>query len=133
MVARPCCTVARDLANEPITLEDLAAEFNVSRRRVRKIEVRAFEKVRRAPKNRVAETRAPAAAARVRSSAESTSRLYRAGAEMLLERADLPEDRKLLTTRSATSAENEPISATDNTSFDACNSARYLATSQRAN
>jgi RNA polymerase sigma-32 factor len=36
---------ARRLADDPITLEDLAAEFGVSRERVRQIEVRAFEKV----------------------------------------------------------------------------------------
>jgi len=52
---------ARQLADEPMTLEELAAEFNVSRERVRQIEVRAFEKVRKAAKNRVAETQAPAA------------------------------------------------------------------------
>ena len=52
---------ARHLADVPITLEDLAVEFNVSRERVRQIEVRAFEKVRKAAKNRVAETQAPAA------------------------------------------------------------------------
>ena len=45
---------ARRLADDPITLEDLAAEFDVSRERVRQIEVRAFEKVQRAVKNRVA-------------------------------------------------------------------------------
>jgi len=45
---------ARRLADDPITLEDLAAEFGVSRERVRQIEVRAFEKVQRAVKNRVA-------------------------------------------------------------------------------
>jgi len=55
---------ARRLADDPITLEDLAAEFGVSRERVRQIEVRAFGKVQRAVKNRVAamETR-PAAPA----------------------------------------------------------------------
>src|SRR5437588_402520 len=55
---------ARRLADDPITLEDLAAEFGVSRERVRQIEVRAFEKVQRAVKNRVAamETRPSAAA-----------------------------------------------------------------------
>jgi RNA polymerase sigma-32 factor len=58
---------ARRLADDPITLEELASEFGVSRERVRQIEVRAFEKVQRAVKNRVAamETRptsAPAAA-----------------------------------------------------------------------
>ena len=52
---------ARHLAEEPMTLEDLAAEFNVSRERVRQIETRAFEKVRKAAKNRVAETQTPAA------------------------------------------------------------------------
>jgi RNA polymerase sigma-32 factor len=45
---------ARRLADDPITLEDLAAEFGVSRERVRQIEVRAFQKVQRAVKNRVA-------------------------------------------------------------------------------
>jgi RNA polymerase sigma-32 factor len=55
---------ARHLADEPTTLEDLAAEFNVSRERVRQIEMRAFEKVRKAAKNRVAETQMPAAYAK---------------------------------------------------------------------
>jgi RNA polymerase sigma-32 factor len=36
---------ARRLAEEPATLEELSAEFNISRERVRQIEVRAFEKV----------------------------------------------------------------------------------------
>jgi RNA polymerase sigma-32 factor len=56
---------ARRLADDPITLEDLAAEFGVSRERVRQIEVRAFEKVQRAVKNKVAamETRPAAVAA----------------------------------------------------------------------
>jgi RNA polymerase sigma-32 factor len=56
---------ARRLADDPITLEDLAAEFGVSRERVRQIEVRAFEKVQRAVKSRVAamETRPTAPAA----------------------------------------------------------------------
>ncbi len=50
---------ARRLADEPVTLEDLAAEFGVSRERVRQIEVRAFEKVQKAVKNRVAAMEAP--------------------------------------------------------------------------
>ena len=52
---------ARRLADDQITLADLASEFRVSRERVRQIEVRAFEKVQRAVKNRVAaiETWAP--------------------------------------------------------------------------
>jgi len=45
---------ARRLADDPITLEDLAAEFGVSRERVRQIEVRAFEKVQKSVKNGVA-------------------------------------------------------------------------------
>jgi RNA polymerase sigma-32 factor len=53
---------ARHLADQPITLEELAVEFNVSRERVRQIEMRAFEKVRKAARNRVAETQMPAAA-----------------------------------------------------------------------
>jgi RNA polymerase sigma-32 factor len=39
---------ARRLADDPITLEDLAVEFGISRERVRQIEVRAFQKVQRA-------------------------------------------------------------------------------------
>jgi RNA polymerase sigma-32 factor len=54
---------ARRLADEPITLEDLAAEFGVSRERVRQIEVRAFEKVQKAVKSRVAAMEMPAALA----------------------------------------------------------------------
>ena len=54
---------ARRLAEDPVTLEDLAAEFNVSRERVRQIEVRAFEKIQKAVKNRVAAMETPAAAA----------------------------------------------------------------------
>jgi RNA polymerase sigma-32 factor len=50
---------ARRLADEPITLEDLAAEFGVSRERVRQIEVRAFEKVQKAVKTRIAAMEAP--------------------------------------------------------------------------
>ena len=55
----------RRLAEEPITLAELAEEFGVSRERVRQIEVRAFEKVQNAVKHRVAamETPAPPAGA----------------------------------------------------------------------
>jgi len=52
---------ARRLTDEPVTLEDLAAEFGVSRERVRQIEVRAFEKVQTAVKNRIAAMEAPPA------------------------------------------------------------------------
>ena len=51
---------ARRLADDPVTLEDLAAEFGVSRERVRQIEVRAFEKVQKAVKHSVAAMEAPA-------------------------------------------------------------------------
>jgi RNA polymerase sigma-32 factor len=50
---------ARLLADEPPTLEDLSARFKVSRERIRQIEARAFEKVRKAAKARAAS--APAA------------------------------------------------------------------------
>ncbi|MBP2237278.1 RNA polymerase sigma-32 factor [Sinorhizobium kostiense] len=36
---------ARRLTEDPVTLEDLSGEFDISRERVRQIEVRAFEKV----------------------------------------------------------------------------------------
>ena len=36
---------ARRLKEDPATLEELAQEYNVSRERIRQIEVRAFEKV----------------------------------------------------------------------------------------
>ena len=39
---------ARRLREEPATLEDLSLEYNISRERVRQIEVRAFEKLQRA-------------------------------------------------------------------------------------
>jgi RNA polymerase sigma-32 factor len=39
---------ARRLSDEPMTLEELSAEFGVSRERIRQIEVRAFEKVQKA-------------------------------------------------------------------------------------
>jgi RNA polymerase sigma-32 factor len=50
---------ARRLAEDPMTLEDLADEFGVSRERVRQIEVRAFEKVQKAVKNRISAMESP--------------------------------------------------------------------------
>jgi RNA polymerase sigma-32 factor len=50
----------RRLAEDPITLAELADEFGVSRERVRQIEVCAFEKVQKAIKNRVAAIETPA-------------------------------------------------------------------------
>ena len=49
---------ARHLADEPQTLEELAEKFNVSRERIRQIEVRAFEKVRKATRSFAAKTSA---------------------------------------------------------------------------
>src|SRR4026209_981636 len=54
---------ARRLAEDPMTLEDLAAEFGVSRERVRQIEVRAFEKVQSAVKGPIARQEAKQEAA----------------------------------------------------------------------
>ncbi len=41
---------ARRLSEDPLTLEELSGEFDISRERVRQIEVRAFEKVQQAVK-----------------------------------------------------------------------------------
>jgi RNA polymerase sigma-32 factor len=38
----------RRLKEDPTTLEDLSVEYNVSRERIRQIEVRAFEKLQKA-------------------------------------------------------------------------------------
>jgi RNA polymerase sigma-32 factor len=54
---------ARRLADDPVTLEELAEEFGVSRERVRQIEVRAFEKVQKAVKNKVTAMETPPAQA----------------------------------------------------------------------
>ena len=51
---------ARRLADDPIALEVLAAEFGVSRERVRQIVVCAFEKVQKSVKKRVAVMETPA-------------------------------------------------------------------------
>jgi RNA polymerase sigma-32 factor len=50
---------ARRLADDPITLEELAGEFDISRERVRQIEARAFEKVQKAVKIRLAAMEVP--------------------------------------------------------------------------
>lgn len=46
---------ARRLAEDPVTLEELSTEFDISRERVRQIEVRAFEKVQEAVQKFAAE------------------------------------------------------------------------------
>jgi RNA polymerase sigma-32 factor len=52
---------ARRLGDEPITLEQLAAEFCISRERVRQIEAHAFQKVQKAVKVAITHTQAPVA------------------------------------------------------------------------
>ena len=54
---------ARRLADDPVTLEELAEEFGVSRERVRQIEVRAFEKVQKAVVERIQKDERPLALA----------------------------------------------------------------------
>jgi RNA polymerase sigma-32 factor len=54
---------ARRLAEDPLTLEELSAEFGVSRERIRQIEVRAFEKVQKAVQKEAASAETPEAAA----------------------------------------------------------------------
>ena len=49
----------RRLAEDPITLAELAGKFGLSRERVRQIEALAFEKVQKAVKNRVAAIETP--------------------------------------------------------------------------
>ena len=53
----------RRLKDEPTTLEDLSAQYGISRERVRQIEVRAFEKLQRAMRSLEAEQAAKATAA----------------------------------------------------------------------
>ena len=79
---------ARRLADDPITLEELAAEFGVSRERVRQIEVRAFEKVQKAVKNRVAAMESAADATAPRCTRGSAARHIQ-GSEPGIETAGL--------------------------------------------
>lgn len=52
---------ARRLADDPLTLEELSSEFNVSRERIRQIEVRAFEKVQKAVQKAAVKAETPRA------------------------------------------------------------------------
>jgi RNA polymerase sigma-32 factor len=52
----------RRLTDEPKTLEELSEEYNVSRERIRQIEVRAFEKLQKAMKRMAKEQGLPAGA-----------------------------------------------------------------------
>ena len=49
--------IERRLKDNPTTLEDLSQQYNISRERVRQIEVRAFEKLQKAMKQQIAERR----------------------------------------------------------------------------
>ncbi len=49
--------IERRLKEEPTTLEELSQQYNISRERVRQIEVRAFEKLQKSMKQQVAERR----------------------------------------------------------------------------
>ncbi|MEJ0096595.1 MAG: RNA polymerase sigma factor RpoH [Methylocella sp.] len=62
---------ARRLADDPMTLEALSDEFDISRERVRQIEVRAFEKVQSAVKAGVARLEMQTRQAQIASSAAS--------------------------------------------------------------
>ena len=53
----------RRLAEDPTTLEDLAKVYNISRERVRQIEVRAFEKLQQKMVSMAKEQRLPMAVA----------------------------------------------------------------------
>jgi RNA polymerase sigma-32 factor len=59
---------ARRLRDEPMTLEDLSVKYDISRERVRQIEVRAFEKLQEKMKAALAHKRAETLDARVASS-----------------------------------------------------------------
>ena len=49
--------IERRLKEEPTTLEELSQQYNISRERVRQIEVRAFEKLQKSMKQQIAERR----------------------------------------------------------------------------
>jgi RNA polymerase sigma-32 factor len=55
--------IERRLKDNPTTLEELSQQYNISRERVRQIEVRAFEKLQKAMRTQVAERRLAAQAA----------------------------------------------------------------------
>ena len=49
--------IERRLKEEPTTLEELSQHYNISRERVRQIEVRAFEKLQKSMKQQIMERR----------------------------------------------------------------------------
>ena len=54
--------IARRLTDDPATLEDLSSKYDVSRERIRQIEVRAFEKIQKAVQSASAKSLVPKAA-----------------------------------------------------------------------
>ena len=62
---------ARRLIDDPLTLEELSSEFNVSRERIRQIEVRAFEKVQKAVQKAAIKAETPRASAAASSAANA--------------------------------------------------------------
>jgi RNA polymerase sigma-32 factor len=54
--------IERRLKDNPTTLEELSQQYNISRERVRQIEVRAFEKLQKSMRTQVAERRVAQAA-----------------------------------------------------------------------
>jgi len=55
--------IERRLKDEPTTLEELSQQYNISRERVRQIEVRAFEKLQKSMKQQIVERRMGASVA----------------------------------------------------------------------
>lgn len=51
------CSTRRRLIDEPETLEELSQRYDISRERVRQIEVRAFEKLAKAMQSAASERR----------------------------------------------------------------------------
>jgi RNA polymerase sigma-32 factor len=72
---------ARRLAERPLTLEELGEEFGVSRERVRQIEVRAFERVQKAVRHRVAMADQPVSSPRISTNPEMRPQFLRAPGE----------------------------------------------------
>jgi RNA polymerase sigma-32 factor len=66
----------RRLADEPSTLEEIANELGVSNERVRQIEMRAFEKVKKAVRDNIARLEQPDAAAEACAHSAAAPRLH---------------------------------------------------------
>src|ERR1700676_4014541 len=100
---------ARRLADDPITLEELADEFGVSRERVRQIEVRAFEKVQKIVRNRVITMERPDLSA----SSNSGKQASVASPHIFNKRAAKPTGRVTPSAYYTSRVSASPISSTD--------------------